>query len=67
MRAGTSPHRCKRAAIVFFWTVAEAMLPILIDAYAAGVIGALLHDRSADPFNYRSGYRDRRSRLIEFP
>jgi hypothetical protein len=39
--------------------VAEAVLQILMEADAEGLVGAGRHERSADRLNYRNGYRER--------
>src|SRR5437868_9141529 len=43
----------------FLRSVAEAVLQILMEADVEGLIGAGGHERSADRFNYRNGYRER--------
>jgi transposase-like protein len=43
----------------FLRTVAEAVLQILMEADAEGLVGAGRHERSPDRLNYRNGYRDR--------
>src|SRR6266446_7099284 len=43
----------------FLRAVAEAVLQILMEADVEELIGAGRHERSADPLNYRNGYRDR--------
>jgi putative transposase len=43
----------------FLRAVAEAVLQILMEADAEGLIGAGRHERSPDRLNYRNGYRDR--------
>ena len=43
----------------FLRTVAEAVLQLLMEADAEGLIGAGRHERSPERLNYRNGYRDR--------
>jgi transposase-like protein len=43
----------------FLRSVAEAVLQLLMEADAEGVIGAGRHERSPERLNYRNGYRDR--------
>ena len=43
----------------FLRSVAEAVLQLLMEADAEGLIGAGRHERSAERLNYRNGYRDR--------
>src|SRR3712207_3633108 len=43
----------------FLRSVAEAVLQLLMEADAEGLIGAGRHERSTDRLNYRNGYRDR--------
>ncbi len=43
----------------FLRSVAEAVLQVLMEADAEGLIGAGRHERSAERLNYRNGYRDR--------
>jgi len=43
----------------FLQAVAEAVLPILMEADVEGLIGASRHERSAERLNDRNGYRDR--------
>jgi transposase-like protein len=43
----------------FLRAVAEAVLQILMESDAEGLIGAGRHERSPERLNYRNGYRDR--------
>ena len=43
----------------FLRRVAEAVLQLLMEADAEGLIGASRHERSSERLNYRDGYRDR--------
>jgi putative transposase len=43
----------------FLRAVAEAVLQILMESDAEGLIGASRHERSPERLNYRNGYRDR--------
>jgi putative transposase len=43
----------------FLRAVAEAVLQLLMEADAEGLIGAARHERSPERLNYRNGYRDR--------
>jgi putative transposase len=43
----------------FLRSVAEAVLQLLMEADAEGLIGAGRHERSSERLNYRNGYRDR--------
>ncbi len=43
----------------FLRSVAEAVLQLLMEADAEGLIGAGRHERSAERLNYRNGYRER--------
>ena len=43
----------------FLRSVAEAVLQILMESDAEGLVGAGRHERSPDRLNYRNGYRDR--------
>ena len=43
----------------FLRSVAEAVLQLLMEADAEGLIGAGRHERSPERLNYRNGYRDR--------
>jgi putative transposase len=43
----------------FLRSVAEAVLQLLMEADAEGLIGAGRHERSTERLNYRNGYRDR--------
>ena len=43
----------------FLRSVAEAVLRLLMEADAEGVIGAARHERTAERQTYRNGYRDR--------
>ena len=43
----------------FLRSVAEAVLQLLMEADAEGLIGAGRHERSPERFNYRNGYRER--------
>jgi putative transposase len=43
----------------FLRSVAEAVLQLLMEADAEGLIGASRHERSPERLNYRNGYRDR--------
>src|SRR5918998_573791 len=43
----------------FLSSVAEAVLQLLMEADAEGLIGAGRHERSPERLNYRNGYRDR--------
>jgi len=43
----------------FLRSVAEAVLQLLMEADAEGLIGAGRHERSPDRLNYRNGYRER--------
>ena len=43
----------------FLRAVAEAVLQILMESDAEGLIGAGRHERSPDRINYRNGYRER--------
>src|SRR3954454_16962820 len=43
----------------FLRAVAEAVLQLLMEADAEGVVGAARHERSPDRLNYRDGYRER--------
>src|ERR671927_1548634 len=43
----------------FLRAVAEAVLQLLMEADAEGLIGAGRHERSAERLNYRNGCRDR--------
>src|SRR5262249_39169593 len=49
----------------FLRAVAEAVLQILMEADVEGFIGPGPHERSADPLNYRNGYRG--ARLLGLP
>src|ERR687893_533460 len=44
----------------FLRSVAEAVLQLLMETDAEGLIGAGRHERSPERLNYRNGYRDRR-------
>ena len=43
----------------FLRAVAEAVLQILMESDAEGLIGAGRHERSPERLNYRNGFRDR--------
>ena len=43
----------------FLRSVAEAVLQLLMEADAEGLIGAGRHERSPERLNYRNGYRER--------
>src|SRR5215207_1566079 len=43
----------------FLRSVAEAVLQLLMEADAEGLIGAGRYERSADRLNWRNGYRER--------
>ena len=43
----------------FLRTVAEAVVPLLMDTDMDGLIGAGRHERSGERTTYRNGYRDR--------
>lgn len=43
----------------FLRSVAEAVLQLLMEADAEGLIGAGRHERSTERLNYRNGYRER--------
>src|SRR5512143_2720578 len=43
----------------FLRTVAEAVLPIRMEAEVEGLIGAGRHERSAERLTWRHGYRER--------
>src|SRR6202165_5577503 len=43
----------------FLRSVAEAVMPIMMEAYVEGLIGAGRHERTGDRLNYRNGYRER--------
>lgn len=43
----------------FLRSVAETVLPMLMEADVEGMIGAGRHERTGDRLNYRVGFRDR--------
>src|SRR5215218_684316 len=43
----------------FLRSVAEAVLQLLMEADAEGLVGAGRHERTAERLNYRNGYRER--------
>jgi putative transposase len=49
----------KAGAGDFLRAVAEAVLQLLMEADAEGLIGAGRHERSPERLNWRNGYRDR--------